>query len=411
MTQPFDAPRRRLAGRRITLCVTGSVAAYKAVLALRLLLKEGAEIEVVLTRSGAEFVGAATFSALTGNSVHTDMFAAGIAGELHVDLAARSDCIVIMPATADVLARCAAGRADDVLTATVLCARCPVLCVPAMHPAMWEHPATQRNVATLAGDGRVEIVGPVAGEVASGDQGMGRMVEADVVVAAVVAKCCPGDLAGRRVVVSAGPTLEDLDPVRFIGNRSSGKMGFAIAERAAARGAEVTLVSGPVGLTTPAGVDRVDVRGALEMQEAIARALSGADLLVMAAAVGDFRPAEKLEVKLKRGESDALAVSLVQNPDILGDVARARRGDRPVLVGFALEADTDDKVMAYARDKLDKKRVDLMVANHAADSLGRDTNRATFVSREGNEALGELSKLALADRVLDWAADRLEALG
>jgi phosphopantothenoylcysteine decarboxylase/phosphopantothenate--cysteine ligase len=411
MTHAPDAPRRRLAGRRITLCVTGSVAAYKAVLALRLLLKEGAEVEVVLTRSGAEFVGAATFSALTGKAVHTDMFAPGIAGELHVDLAARSDCILIMPATADLLARLVAGRADDVLTATVLCARCPVLCAPAMHPAMWEHPATQRNVAALGADGRVEIIGPVAGEVASGDQGMGRMVEPEVAVAAVLAELCSGDLAGRRVVVTAGPTLEDLDPVRFIGNRSSGKMGFAVAERAAARGAEVTLVSGPVKLLTPSGVERIDVRGAEEMKEALTNALVAADLLVMAAAVGDFRPAERIDTKLKRVEGQDLTLSLVQNPDILADIGRARRGERPILIGFAVEADSAERVIAYARDKLDKKRVDLMVANHAADSFGRDTNRATLVSRNTDESLGELSKLALADRILDWAQRRLEGLG
>jgi phosphopantothenoylcysteine decarboxylase/phosphopantothenate--cysteine ligase len=247
--------------------------------------------------------------------------------------------------------------------------------------------------------------------VASGEQGMGRMVEPEVVLEAVVAKLCSTDLGGQHVVVSAGPTLEDVDPVRFIGNRSSGKMGFAIAERAAARGAAVTLVAGPVSLPTPPGVARIDVRGALEMKEAIGGALSAADVLIMAAAVGDYRPAEHRDSKLKRGDGERLELELVQNPDILAEIGAGRQGARPVLVGFAVEADTAERVLAYARNKLQTKKVDLIVANHAADSFGRDTNRATLVSHDGDEPLGELSKLALADRVLDWAAQRLEALG
>jgi phosphopantothenoylcysteine decarboxylase/phosphopantothenate--cysteine ligase len=403
--------RQRLRGRRVALCVTGSVAAYKAAILTRLLLKEGADVEVVMTASAQKFVGSATFAGLTSLAVLSDMFDPTLGGELHVDLAARSDIVVVVPATADLLARLAAGRADDAVTATVLCARCPVLVAPAMHPAMWEHPATQRNVATLAADGRVTLVGPVSGPVASGDEGMGRMVEPEVMVEAVASRLSGNDFEDRHVVVSAGPTIEDIDPVRFLGNRSSGKMGFAIAERAAARGARVTLVSGPSALPTPPAVDRIDVRTALEMREALVVALgedlSQADALVMAAAVGDFRPADVHATKLKREGRDKLTLELVQNPDILAEIGKARKNACPVLVGFAVEADNDERVIAYARRKLEEKRVDLVVANHAADSFGRDDNRATFVTAGAAEALGTLSKGELAERLLDWIAGRL----
>jgi len=390
--------------------VTGSIAAYKAVLLLRLLMKDGATVDVVLSRSAEQFVGGPTFSGLTGRPVLREMFEPTAAGELHVDLAARSDLIVIAPATADVLARLASGRADDLTSATALCSRAPVLVVPAMHPRMWEHPATQRNLATLAADGRVELVGPVYGEVASGERGIGRMAEPEEVLAATRARFAPRDLAGRHVVVTAGPTIEDIDPVRFVGNRSSGKMGFALAERASARGARVTLVSGPVTLPTPHGVTRIDVRSAVAMRGAVWQALNPdlkhADVLVMAAAVGDYRPAETHATKLKR-DSKNLSIELVQNPDILAEVGHARQGSHPILVGFAVEADSDERVLEYAKKKLRTKRVDLIVANHADDSFGRDTNRARFVSSQDCEALGELSKADLADRIVDWISARL----
>ena len=401
----------RLSGRRISLCVTGSIAAYKAVVLLRLLLKEKAEVEVVLSSSAEHFVGAATFAGLTGRPALRDMFDPAAGGELHVDLAARTDLVLIAPATADVIARLASGRANDLVTALALCARVPVLAAPAMHPNMWNHPATQRNLAALARDGRVELVGPSYGEVASGEQGLGRMSEPEELLSAVVARLAPRDLGGRRVVVTAGPTIEDLDPVRFIGNRSSGKMGFAVAERAAARGAEVTLIAGPVSLQTPRSVNRVDVRSALEMRDALGQSLgpdlAEADALVMTAAVADYRPSKVHAKKLKR-DAKNLTLELTPNPDILAELGQSRTSPRPLLVGFAVEADDDPKrVIDYARDKLVKKRVDLVVANHAADSFGRDTNRAIFVDSVENKPLGELTKLDLADRILDWIAARL----
>jgi phosphopantothenoylcysteine decarboxylase/phosphopantothenate--cysteine ligase len=400
-----------LRDKRITLAVSGSIAAYKAVLLARLLVTEGARVQTLLTRSAREFVGPATFAGITGQPVRSDMFEESAAGELHVDLAASSDVLLLVPATADLLARLAGGRADDLVSATALCATCPVLAAPAMHPAMWSHPATQRNVESLAADGRVECVGPVYGEVASGERGIGRMVEPEEVLAAVLVKLAPHDLRGRHVVVTAGPTLEDIDPVRYLGNRSSGKMGFAVAERAAARGARVTLVSGPVALRTPYGVTRVDVRSAVAMRGAVWQALGpdlgAADALVMAAAVGDYRPAETRATKLKR-EAKASSLQLVQNPDILAEIGAARAKRRPVLVGFAVEADQTDKVLAYARQKLESKKVDVVVANHADDSFGKDDNRVTLVTQGSDEPLPRSSKLEVADHILDFLARKLE---
>ncbi|HVJ15932.1 MAG TPA: bifunctional phosphopantothenoylcysteine decarboxylase/phosphopantothenate--cysteine ligase CoaBC [Polyangiaceae bacterium] len=404
----------RLAGRRVTLCVSGSIAAYKAVLLLRLLLKQGAEVEVVLTESAQQFVGAATFAGLTGKPVHQSMFASGIAGELHVELAARSDLVLIVPATADTLARIAQGRADDLTAALVLCATCPILAAPAMHPSMWSNPATQRNVQTINADRRVAFVGPAFGEVASGDSGLGRMVEPEAILASAIAQRGRRQLRGNHVVVSAGPTAEDLDPVRFIGNRSSGKMGFAIAERAAAHGASVTLIAGPVALPTPPGVQRVDVRSAKAMQSAIWQALkpdlSGAQALIMAAAVADFRPAQARASKIKRS-GEGLSLELVANDDILAEVGQARKAELPVLVGFALETDSDARVIASARSKLASKRVDLVVANHADESIGRDDIRVLLVGAHDCTKLEPMSKEDAADHILSFVADRLRERG
>jgi phosphopantothenoylcysteine decarboxylase/phosphopantothenate--cysteine ligase len=406
--------RKRFAGKRITLCVTGSVAAYKAALLVRSLLKDGAVVEVVLSRAAREFVGAATFSGLTGKRVYTDMFDAEEPGEVHVKLAKTSDLIVIAPASADVLSRLASGRADDLITALALSASCPVLAAPAMHPNMWSHPATLRNVETLHADRRVRFVGPVVGEVASGDSGLGRMAEPEPIATQISAIFAGISLSGKHIVVSAGPTAEDLDPVRFIGNRSSGKMGFALAERAAAFGARVTLVAGPVTLPTPPGVQRVDVRSAMSMRSALWQALapdfSQADALIMTAAVADYRPAQSHSTKLKRSPN-SLELELVPNPDLLAEIGHARRDRKPVLIGFALETDTDERVIQLARGKLAEKRVDLVVANHAAESLGRDDIRVMLVSPTDCEPLPELSKEQAADRILAWLAARFGELG
>jgi phosphopantothenoylcysteine decarboxylase/phosphopantothenate--cysteine ligase len=391
-----------LAGRTVALCVTGSIAAYKAVELARLLVKAGAKVLPVMTASAERFIGPVTLAGICGEPVSTNMWDPSFPGEMHVKLAERADLVAIVPATADVLARLAQGRADDLVTALALSSRGPVLAAPAMHPRMWGHPATQRNVTELTAQGRVTLVGPVRGEVASGDEGMGRMAEPSAIAAVAGGLLrSPGaqDLAGVRVVVTAGPTLEDLDPVRFLGNRSSGKMGFAIAARAAARGAEVTLVAGPVALSTPAGVRRIDVRGALEMQAALSSLLlpdlTGADVLIMAAAVADHRPVAVAATKIKKSDAKAV-IELVKNPDLIGEIgaaraARAAAGNgatklRPVLVGFAVETaagrpDGESALLAYATRKLEEKRVDLIVCNDAAESFGQDDNTIALVGR------------------------------
>jgi phosphopantothenoylcysteine decarboxylase/phosphopantothenate--cysteine ligase len=377
--------------------VTGSIAAYKAVELARLLVKAGAKVLPVMTASAARFVGPVTLAGICGAPVAMDMWDPSFAGEMHVDLARRADLVAIVPATADVLARLAGGRADDLVTALALCARGPVLAAPAMHPRMWDHPATRRNVAELAAQGRVTLVGPVRGEVASGEEGTGRMAEpASIASAAAELLNAAGrdlrDLAGFRVVVTAGPTLEDLDPVRFLGNRSSGKMGFALAARAAARGAEVTLVTGPVALATPPGVRRVDVRSALDMRAALWSVLlpdlSGADALIMAAAVADHRPAEVATTKIKKSDASP-SIALVKNPDLLAEIGAARAAGaevsrkRPVLVGFAVETAGGEALVAYARRKLEEKQVDMVVCNEARDSFGKDESRIGFVTAAG----------------------------
>ncbi len=414
----IDIPMGRLANKRITLGVAGSIAAFKAAALCSLLKKEGATVRVILTNSACQFIGAATFQGLSGNRVASDMFDRGVAGELHVQLGTESDLLVVAPATADLMARAAQGRADDLLTATMLCARCPILLAPAMHPAMWDHPSTRRNTEQLRSDGRVRLVGPVSGEVATGEIGLGRMAEPEVLLDAVIAALTDQDLRGRHVVVTAGPTVEDLDPIRFLSNRSSGKMGFAIAQRAAQRGARVTLICGPVGLATPPGVERIDIRSALSLQDALGRVLatpaveevarSGPDCLVMAAAVGDFRARSVSNRKLKRADSSA-PLELEQNPDILAEIGATRRDSSTVLVGFAVETGDDHHLVSCARAKLSAKGVDMVVANDAKDGFGGDDNRAVLVTDSQAIPLERCSKLQLADEILSWILQRWEA--
>ncbi len=401
----------------MALAVTGSIAAYKSVLVARLLVQAGARVLPVLTASAARFVGPVTFAGLTGEPVRQDMWDPSFAGELHVDLASRADVVLVVPATADVLARFATGRADDLVTALVLCAKGPVLAAPAMHPRMWHHPATEANVRVLAQQGRVTLVGPVHGPVASGEEGVGRMAEPEAIVQAVTAALSRDarDLEGLRLVVTAGPTHEAVDPVRFLGNRSSGTMGFRVAERAAARGAKVTLIAGPVALATPRGVARVDVIDARQMQEAMSGALGddlgGADALVMAAAVADYRPKEASVAKKKR--EAGLVLELVANPDLLAGVGAKRealgKGSAIVLVGFALETDEGPKLVAEAERKLASKKVDLIVANGAAVALGGEDSAAVLVRRDGAVDLGPRSKASIADAILDFVRERRRA--
>jgi phosphopantothenoylcysteine decarboxylase/phosphopantothenate--cysteine ligase len=401
-------PDALLGGCTIALCVTGSIAAYKAVEVARSCIKAGAHVVPVMTRSAAQFLGPLTLAGICGEAVASDMWDPAYAGEMHVAIADRAELVVIVPATADVLARLAHGRADDLVTALALCARGPVLAAPAMHPRMWEHPATQRNIAELAAQKRVALVGPVSGEVASGDVGFGRMADPADIFSAIVGAFAPRDLIGMRVVVTAGPTLEDLDPVRFLGNRSTGKMGFAVAERAAARGAQVTLIAGPTALATPHGVTRVDVRGAVAMRGALWEAtgpdLARIDALVMTAAVADYRPAQVSATKIKKAADDA-SIVLVKNPDLLAEIGAARAGRSPVLVGFAVESDGGTALVDYARKKLASKKVDFVVANSASAGFGGDDNCATIVTEAAVDSLPTMSKHALADVILDRVRD------
>lgn len=398
----------------VVLCVAGSIAAYKAAEVARGLLEAGVRVIPVMTQAAEEFLGASTLSGLTGEPVRRTMWDPSFPGEMHVALAKQADAVVIAPATADLIARMAQGRADDLVTALALVSDKPLLVAPAMHPSMWSHPATKRNVALLDGDGRTEWLGPVDGPVASGDSGLGRMASPAQIVEAVLFRLAPKDLAGLKLVITAGPTAEDLDPVRYLTNRSSGKMGFALARRAACRGAQVTLIAGPNSLPTPHKVKRIDVRSAIAMRGAVWQALgpdlSMADALIMSAAVSDFRPAEThaSKQKKKKGES-AVHLELTLNPDILAEIGHSRQGAKPTLVGFAVETDSDEKILAYAQGKLSDKRVDMVVANRASDSFGRSDNKAMLVTASGVEALGVLPKDALSDRILDRL--RLNLLG
>ncbi|MFO0680653.1 MAG: bifunctional phosphopantothenoylcysteine decarboxylase/phosphopantothenate--cysteine ligase CoaBC [Sandaracinus sp.] len=396
---------------RIGLLVTGGIAAYKAPFLARELVRRGAEVRVALSASAQRFVGPLTFSGLLGAAPLTDLWdAAG--GEPHVDLAAWADLLLVAPATANVLAKMAHGLADDVVSATLLCARSPVVVAPAMHTRMWEHAATQENVETLRARD-VTFVGPVHGALASGEEGAGRMSEPEDIARVAMSMLSGKDLAGTKILVSAGPTHEPIDPVRFVGNRSSGKMGYAIAERAADRGARVVLVSGPVSIPAPPGVELVRVKTALEMQDAIELRLGdddGADAVIMAAAVADYRPREIASQKMKKKDKgdQARTVELVRNPDILATLGadrKASRSARPLLVGFAVE--TED-LLGAAKRKLTQKGADLIVANHASVAFEGDASEIFFVDASGVEKLGTLPKRATADRILDRVARLLE---
>jgi phosphopantothenoylcysteine decarboxylase / phosphopantothenate---cysteine ligase len=393
-----------LVGRRVLLGVTGGIAAYKTAYLARLLRERGAEVQVVMTPSALRFVGADTFAALTGRPVHSEVFERTEA-VLHVRLAREADVAVVAPATANALAKMAGGLADDLLTSILLEVTGPVVVAPAMHSGMWGNPATRANLATLRERG-VTVVGPVEGPLAAGDEGMGRMAEPDDIAAAVerAASEHAGPLAGRRVLVTAGPTHEPIDAVRFIGNRSSGKMGFAVAREAARRGAAVTLVAGPTHLSDPPGVEVVRVETAEEMRDVVLARLEDADAVVKAAAVADWRPKEAAEGKLKK-DAGAPEVLLEPTPDILRELGE-RKGER-VLVGFA--AETEDLETA-GREKLRSKHLDVIVVNEVGrpgTGFEADTNRALILSADGrHEPLREWTKADLAAAI----CDRLESL-
>lgn len=399
--------------RRIVVGVGGGIAAYKACGVIRHFTEAGDDVRVVPTESALQFVGRATFEALSGNPVHTGVFA-DVPEVPHVRLGQEADLVVVAPATADLLARVAAGRADDLLTATLLTARCPVVFAPAMHTEMWEHPATVENVATLRRRG-VTVVEPASGRLTGKDTGPGRLPEPDEIaaIAELLAErgdALPRSLDGRRLVISAGGTREPLDPVRFLGNRSSGKQGYALARVAAQRGAEVTLISGyTADLAPPSAVSVVSVRTAQEMQSAVREAAARADAVVMAAAVADFRPATVATSKIKKGADEPDTVPLTRNDDILAGLVAARaEGDLPadlVIVGFAAETgDENGDVLTHARAKLERKKCDLLVVNAVGEgkAFEMDVNDGWILSADGSEtALEHGSKALMASRVLD----------
>ncbi len=390
---------------RITLGVTGGVAAYKAAELVRRLQQDGFTVQVVMTRSAREFITPLTFAALSGQRVITDLFG-GADGEAnlesaieHIAVAQRTDLLLVAPATADILAKLTRGIADDFLSTLYLASTAPVILAPAMNVNMWNHPATQDNVATLRARG-AKIVDPDEGYLACGMTGAGRLAGQEAIVAAVheVLKS-QRDLQGDTVLITAGPTCEDLDPIRYITNRSSGKMGYAVAEAAAERGAKVFLVTGPTALDTPAGVERIDVRSAHDMHRAVVERFSSSSIAVLAAAVADYRPAQQSATKIKK-TGDSLSIELEPTTDILAEVARNKQAT--IVVGFAAET---DHVAENARKKLSAKNADLIVANDVtAEGAGfdLDTNIVTLFSRDGRDLpLPKLTKKEVANRILD----------
>ncbi|MEU3554053.1 bifunctional phosphopantothenoylcysteine decarboxylase/phosphopantothenate--cysteine ligase CoaBC [Streptomyces fragilis] len=395
---------------RIVLGVSGGIAAYKACELLRRFTESGHDVRVVPTASALQFVGAPTWSALSGNPVSAEVWES-VHEVPHVRIGQAADLVVVAPATADMLAKAAHGLADDLLTNTLLTARCPVVFAPAMHTEMWEHPATQENVATLRRRGAV-VVEPAVGRLTGVDTGKGRFpdpVEIYELCRRVLTRGpAPADLAGRHVVISAGGTREPLDPVRFLGNRSSGKQGYALARTAAARGARVTLVSANAALPDPAGVDVVRVGTAVELREAVVAAARDADAVVMSAAVADFRPAVYAEGKIKKKDGqEPEPVALVRNPDVLAEISAGRARPGQVVVGFA--AETHD-VVANGRAKLKRKGCDLLVVNQVGENLtfGSEENEALVLGADGSETpVPRGPKEDLADTVWDLVAGRL----
>jgi phosphopantothenoylcysteine decarboxylase / phosphopantothenate---cysteine ligase len=393
-------------GKRILVGVTGGIAAYKSPDLVRRLRERGAEVQVVMTAAAREFVTATTLQAVSGRTVRTDLWdAAAEAAMGHIELARWAEAVLIAPATADFLARLAGGHADDLLATLCLATEAPIAVAPAMNHVMWSHAATRANVAQLAARG-VTVFGPGAGDQACGEVGEGRMLEplelAEQLAALLAAG---GELAGRRVLITAGPTRERLDPVRFVSNRSSGKMGFAVAQAARAAGAEVVLVAGPVSLPTPPGVRRIDVESAADMLAAVLRELAGTHVFISTAAVADYRPLRAAQHKIKK-TSDTLELSMERTPDVLATVAA--RADRPFVVGFAAETES---VEQNARTKLMKKNLDMIAANEVGDdkAFDVDDNQLIVLARGARYELGRAGKAALARGLVSLIARELSA--
>jgi len=387
---------------RIVLGLTGGIAAYKAAELTRLFVKAGIGVDVVMTPGACRFITPMTLQALSGNPVLTDLWASGAANGMgHIDLSRSANAIVVAPASADFLAKVANGLADDLLSTLTLARDCPLFVAPAMNRQMWGNAANQRNVARLVADG-VIVLGPGTGDQACGETGAGRMQEPEEIFAAVVAWAQPKLLAGKRVLITAGPTFEAIDPVRGITNTSSGKMGFAIAQAAADAGAAVTLVAGPTTLPTPANVERVDVVSAEEMATAVLNSVAAFDIFVAVAAVADYTPERASSTKIKK-DGTPLTIALKPTVDILATVAA--RPDAPYCVGFAAETNDIDR---HAEEKRRRKKVPLIVANRAQDAFGNDDNEVTLFDDSGTYPLPRMDKLALARRLVAEIAQRAE---
>jgi phosphopantothenoylcysteine decarboxylase/phosphopantothenate--cysteine ligase len=394
-----------LTGKRILLGITGGIAAYKAAELTRLLVKAGADVRIAMTEAATHFIGTATMQALSGQPVWTDLWDPRVNDAMgHIELSRDRELILVAPASADFLAKLANGLADDLLSTLCVARRCPLMVAPAMNVEMWQNAATARNAATLRADG-VQIVGPASGGQACGEMGMGRMTEPADILADVQfffqPKNAKGSLSGRRVLVTAGPTEEPVDPVRVLTTTSSGKMGYAVARAAREAGAEVTLISGPVSLATPAGVARVDVRTAREMFEAVKKDAKGADVFISVAAVADYRVKNPSAQKIKKANG-GLSLELEENPDILAWVAALPKA--PFCVGFAAES---EDLARNAKAKLAKKNLPLIAGNLAQEAIGRDDSAITLYDAKGEHPLGRGPKLELARKLVEHVAGRL----
>jgi phosphopantothenoylcysteine decarboxylase/phosphopantothenate--cysteine ligase len=399
-------PSLPLSGRRLVLGLSGGIACYKVAELTRLLIKAGASVQVVMTEAAEQFITAVTMQALSNRAVITSQWDAREPNNMaHINLTREADAVLIAPASADMIAKLVQGRADELLSLLCLARpieRCPLLVAPAMNREMWAHPATQRNVAQLRADGAT-LLGPASGDQACGEIGDGRMLEAEELLDEVIAAFQPKALLGKRVLITAGPTFEPIDPVRGITNLSSGKMGFAIARAAAEAGAQVTLVAGPVHLPTPRGVRRIDVRTAQQMHDAVLPAAAAHDVFVATAAVADWRPATLSDQKIKKGgHKVAPTFELTENPDILAAVARLP--EHPYCVGFAAES---HDLLKHAREKLERKQVPLIVSNLGPATFGQDDNALTLVDAAGHRELPRADKLSLARALVREIASRI----
>jgi phosphopantothenoylcysteine decarboxylase/phosphopantothenate--cysteine ligase len=392
-------------GKRVLLGVTGGIAAYKSPDLVRRLREQGAEVQVVLTAGAREFVTPMTFQAVSGREVRSDLWDPEAEKAMsHIELARWADLVIIAPATADFVARLATGQADDLLTTLCLATGAPIAIAPAMNRLMWGNPATQSNVATLKSRG-IHVWGPGEGDQACGEVGAGRMLEPTQLAGFANSLIAPsGPLAGKRVLLTAGPTRERIDPVRFISNRSSGKMGFAVAAAAREAGAEVVLVSGPVNLATPPGVKRIDVESAADMLNAVMKNVDGVDIFIATAAVADYRPACPVECKIKK-TSESMDLRMERTVDILATVAARAAGSRPFVVGFAAETDS---VEQYARQKLLKKNLDMIAANEVGHDkvFEKDDNALLVLWRDGSRALPHAPKVTLARDLVALISER-----